>query len=82
LKIFREGLKQELKSMKQDMEELPKDQRKSSMRVKKQYLDRDQHERVSLFSKPLDKKFSLQFHAVFEPILLIGLCRKDSFLRN
>lgn len=47
MKIFREGLKQELKSLKQGLEELPKDQRKSSMRVKKQHLDRDQHDRVS-----------------------------------
>jgi hypothetical protein len=46
MRIFREGLKQEQKSMKQELEELPKDQRKSSMRVKKQYLDRDQQERV------------------------------------
>lgn len=46
MRIFHEGLKQEIKALKQDLAELPKDQRKSSMRVKKQYLDRDQQERV------------------------------------
>lgn len=46
MRLFKEGLKQELKLLKQEVEQLPKEQRKNTWRMRKEQLDRDQHERV------------------------------------
>jgi STE20-like kinase len=47
LSLFRAGLKQEQKLLKQEVEQLAKDQRKNAWRIRKEQLDRDQNERVS-----------------------------------
>lgn len=47
LKQFREGLKQELRLLKQEVDLLPKDQRKNVFKTRKDTLEADQEQRVS-----------------------------------
>jgi STE20-like kinase len=47
LKQFREGLKQELRLLKQEVDLMPKDKRKNTFRVRKEKLEADHGERVS-----------------------------------
>ncbi|KAK3870832.1 hypothetical protein Pcinc_023976 [Petrolisthes cinctipes] len=53
LKAFREGLKQELKLLKQEVDLLPKDKRKDAFKTRKERLDLDQSEREKLFLEKL-----------------------------
>lgn len=46
MRLFREGLKQEVKLLKQEIDEMQKDLRKNAWRQRKEQLDRDQHIRV------------------------------------
>ena len=46
LKTFREGLKQEVKLLKHEIDLLPKDRRKEEFKHRKENLERDQKRRV------------------------------------
>lgn len=46
LKVFREGLKQEMKHLKQEVETLPKDHRKEALRRRKEEKEIENQERV------------------------------------
>ena len=46
LKAFREGLKQELKLLKHEVELLPKDRRKEELKARKERMEKDQQSRV------------------------------------
>ena len=48
VKQFREGLKQELKLLKQEVDMLPKDQRKDALRRKKEEKEIEQAEKVGI----------------------------------
>jgi STE20-like kinase len=50
LKQFRDGLKQELRLLKQEVDLMPKEKRKNIFRVRKEKLEADHEERVSTFS--------------------------------
>ena len=47
LKQFRDGLKQELRLLKQEVDLMPKDKRKNTFRVRKEKLEADHEDRVS-----------------------------------
>ena len=47
MKDFKEGLKQEMKLMKQEVDMLPKDQRKDQLRRRREQMEIDQAEKVS-----------------------------------
>lgn len=47
LKQFREGLKQELRLLKQEVDLLPKDQRKHQFKTRRDSLENDHEQRVS-----------------------------------
>ena len=47
MRLFREGLKDEIKRLKQEIELLPKEQRKMAYRNRKEQLDRIHEESVS-----------------------------------
>ena len=47
LKTFREGLKQEVKLLKHEVDLLPKDRRKEEFKHRKENLEREQKRRVS-----------------------------------
>ena len=48
LKTFREGLKQELKLLKHEVELLPKDRRKEELKARKERMEKDQQNRVRI----------------------------------
>ena len=48
LKAFREGLKQELKLLKHEVELLPKDRRKEELKARKERMEKDQQNRVRI----------------------------------
>jgi len=50
LKQFRDGLKQELRLLKQEVDLMPKEKRKNTFRVRKEKLEADHEERVSSYS--------------------------------
>jgi STE20-like kinase len=50
LKQFRDGLKQELRLLKQEVDLMPKEKRKNIFRVRKEKLEADHEERVSTVS--------------------------------
>ena len=54
LKIFRESLKQEMKLLKQEVDLLPKNERKESLKGRKEGLESDQHHREQLFLNKLN----------------------------
>ena len=47
LKQFRDGLKQEIRLLKQEVDLMPKDTRKNTFRVRKEKLETDHEDRVS-----------------------------------
>ncbi|XP_046994651.1 serine/threonine-protein kinase 10 isoform X1 [Schistocerca americana] len=55
LKQFREGLKQELRLLKQEVDLMPKEQRKNAFRVKKERLEAEQEEKEKLFLEKLNE---------------------------
>ncbi|GLH16608.1 Serine/threonine-protein kinase PLK4 [Gryllus bimaculatus] len=55
LKQFREGLKQELRLLKQEVDLMPKDKRKTAFRVKKEKLEAEHEEREKLFLEKLNE---------------------------
>lgn len=55
LKIFREGLKQELRLLKAEIERLPKDQRKNEFKIKKERLDAEHLEKEKAFLEKLNE---------------------------
>lgn len=54
LKSFREGLKQEVKLVKQEVDLMPKDRRKEHFKARKEALEADQHHREQLFLAKLN----------------------------
>ncbi|XP_069677773.1 serine/threonine-protein kinase 10 isoform X2 [Periplaneta americana] len=55
LKQFRDGLKQELRLLKQEVDLMPKDKRKNTFRVRKEKLETDHEEREKLFLEKLNE---------------------------
>ncbi|ODN06170.1 STE20-like serine/threonine-protein kinase [Orchesella cincta] len=55
MRLFREGLKQEVKLLKQEIDEMQKDMRKNAWRSRKEQLDRDQHNRERQFLEKLNE---------------------------
>lgn len=53
LKEFREGLKTELRLLRQEIDLMPKDKRKSAFRGRKEKLEQEHEERVTTFSNLL-----------------------------
>ena len=49
LKQFRDGLKQELRLLKQEVDLMPKDKRKNTFRVRKEKLETDHEDRVRIY---------------------------------
>ena len=54
LKTFRESLKQETKLMKQEVDLLPKSERKETLKARREALDADQNHREQLFLAKLN----------------------------
>ena len=51
LKSFKEGLKQELKLLKQEVELVPKDRRKEELKARRERMEKEQHIKVeSMFN--------------------------------
>jgi hypothetical protein len=59
LKTFREGLKQEVKLLKHEIDLLPKDRRKEEFKHRKENLERDQKRRV-IFVKSFFYLFTIK----------------------
>ncbi|XP_067015869.2 serine/threonine-protein kinase 10 [Anabrus simplex] len=55
LKQFREGLKTELRLLKQEVDLMPKDKRKNAFRIKKEKLEVEHEEREKLFLEKLNE---------------------------
>jgi STE20-like kinase len=55
LKQFRDGLKQELRLLKQEVDLMPKDKRKNMFRVRKEKLETDHEDREKLFLEKLNE---------------------------
>ncbi|PNF33494.1 hypothetical protein B7P43_G00558 [Cryptotermes secundus] len=55
LKQFRDGLKQELRLLKQEVDLMPKEKRKNIFRVRKEKLEADHEEREKLFLEKLNE---------------------------
>ena len=51
MKTFRESLKQEMKLLKQEVDLLPKSERKETLKARKEALEGDQNHREQLFHK-------------------------------
>jgi len=66
LKQFREGLKQEMKLLKQEIDVLPKDKRKDVWRVRKEKADIEQTEREKLFIEKLNEKHDISMRRMSE----------------
>ena len=56
LKLFREGLKQEVRLLKQESDLMARDQRKTVFRIKRQQLEAEQVQFVPVFSLPPPRK--------------------------
>ena len=54
MKTFRESLKQETKLMKQEVDLLPKSERKETLKARREALDADQNHREQLFLAKLN----------------------------
>ncbi|XP_020298870.1 serine/threonine-protein kinase 10 isoform X2 [Pseudomyrmex gracilis] len=59
LKQFREGLKQELRLLKQEIDLMPKDKRKSAFKVRKEQLEAEHEEREKLFLEKLNESHEI-----------------------
>ncbi|XP_076241263.1 sterile20-like kinase isoform X3 [Calliopsis andreniformis] len=59
LKQFREGLKQELRLLKQEVDLMPKDKRKSAFKIRKEKLEADHEEREKDFLDKLNENHEL-----------------------
>lgn len=55
LKLFRDGLKQEVRLLKAEIERLPKDQRKNEFKFRKEKLDSEHVEREKVFLEKLNE---------------------------
>lgn len=59
LKQFREGLKQELRLLKQEIDLMPKDKRKSAFKLRKEQLEAEHEEREKLFLEKLNESHEM-----------------------
>ncbi|KAL0110630.1 hypothetical protein PUN28_013899 [Cardiocondyla obscurior] len=59
LKQFREGLKQELRLLKQEIDLMPKDKRKSAFKIRKEKLETEHEEREKLFLEKLNESHEM-----------------------
>lgn len=59
LKLFREGLKQELRLLKQEIDLMPKDKRKSTFKIRKEKLETEHEEREKLFLEKLNESHEI-----------------------
>ncbi|XP_024875085.1 serine/threonine-protein kinase 10 isoform X2 [Temnothorax curvispinosus] len=59
LKQFREGLKQELRLLKQEIDLMPKDKRKSAFKIRKEKLEAEHEEREKLFLEKLNESHEM-----------------------
>ena len=59
MKQFREGLKQELKLLKQEVDLMPKDKRKSAFKIRKEKLEAEHEEREKHFLDKLNESHEL-----------------------
>ncbi|XP_018351942.1 PREDICTED: serine/threonine-protein kinase 10 isoform X2 [Trachymyrmex septentrionalis] len=59
LKQFREGLKQELRLLKQEIDLMPKDKRKSTFKIRKEKLEAEHEEREKLFLEKLNESHEM-----------------------
>ncbi|XP_012235970.1 STE20-like serine/threonine-protein kinase isoform X3 [Linepithema humile] len=59
LKLFREGLKQELRLLKQEIDLMPKDKRKSAFKIRKEKLEAEHEEREKLFLEKLNESHEI-----------------------
>jgi STE20-like kinase len=59
LKLFREGLKQEVRLLKQESDLLPKDQRKTAFRIKRQQQEVEQSDRERSFLDSLNQSHEM-----------------------
>ena len=66
LKQFKEGLKSELKLLKQEADLLPKDKRKDVFRLRKDKLDMDQMERERIFIESLNDSHDMSLKRLSE----------------
>ncbi|XP_029669099.1 serine/threonine-protein kinase 10 isoform X1 [Formica exsecta] len=59
LKQFREGLKQELRLLKQEIDLMPKDKRKSAFKIRKEKLEAEHEEREKFFLEKLNESHEM-----------------------
>ncbi|XP_032674602.1 serine/threonine-protein kinase 10 isoform X3 [Odontomachus brunneus] len=59
LKQFREGLKQELRLLKQEIDLMPKDKRKNAFKIRKEKLETEHEEREKLFLEKLNESHEM-----------------------
>ncbi|KAL6264091.1 hypothetical protein P5V15_004170 [Pogonomyrmex californicus] len=59
LKQFREGLKQELRLLKQEIDLMPKDKRKSTFKIRKEKLEAEHEDREKLFLEKLNESHEM-----------------------
>ncbi|XP_025162185.1 serine/threonine-protein kinase 10 isoform X3 [Harpegnathos saltator] len=59
LKQFREGLKQELRLLKQEIDLMPKDKRKSAFKIRKEKLETEHEDREKLFLEKLNESHEM-----------------------
>ena len=59
LKQFREGLKQDLRLIKQEVDLMPKEKRKSAFKVRKEKLEQEHEEREKLFLEKLNESHEM-----------------------
>jgi len=59
LKQFREGLKQELRLLKQEIDLMPKDKRKNAFKIRKDKLEAEHEEREKLFLEKLNESHEI-----------------------
>ncbi|KAK0157745.1 hypothetical protein PV328_011445 [Microctonus aethiopoides] len=59
LKLFRDGLKQELRLLKHEVDLMPKEKRKSAFKVRKEKLEMEHEEREKLFMEKLNENHDM-----------------------